>query len=123
MIRVQWHSKASPEILTTPITHHPSLPSRVPLFPHAKTEKTARQLGGLFTLGRIVPTEAKPSELSGEIVWVAQIGVKAKSRNLQTHDFSCSYKALIFPDSAPRFAFYSLYSQLLTHLPASKNTA
>jgi hypothetical protein len=32
------------------------------------------------SLGRIVPTEAKPSELSGEILWLAPEGVKAKSR-------------------------------------------
>src|SRR5580704_9614556 len=35
--------------------------------------------GRPFLLGRIVPTEAKPSELSGEIVWSAKRGVKAKS--------------------------------------------
>jgi hypothetical protein len=33
-----------------------------------------------FSLGRIVPTEARPSELSGDILWVAKRGVKAKSR-------------------------------------------
>jgi hypothetical protein len=36
-----------------------------------------------FSLGRIVPTEAKPSELSGEILWSAYRGVKAKSKELQ----------------------------------------
>jgi hypothetical protein len=41
-------------------------------------EEAARQQGSLF-LGRIVPTEAKPSELSGEILWLAQRRVKAKS--------------------------------------------
>jgi hypothetical protein len=32
------------------------------------------------SLGRIVPTEAKPSELSGEILSLAKTGVKAKTR-------------------------------------------
>jgi hypothetical protein len=32
-----------------------------------------------FSLGRIVPTEAKPSELSGEILCLRAEGVKAKS--------------------------------------------
>jgi hypothetical protein len=32
------------------------------------------------SLGRIVPTEAKPSELSGEILSLAKSGVKAKTR-------------------------------------------
>jgi hypothetical protein len=36
--------------------------------------------GAAFSLGRIVPTEAKPSELSGEILWLGAEGVKAKSR-------------------------------------------
>jgi hypothetical protein len=35
------------------------------------------------SLGRIVPTEAKPSELSGEILSLAKYRVKAKSRLLQ----------------------------------------
>jgi hypothetical protein len=34
------------------------------------------------SLGRIVPTEAKPSELSGEILSLAKYGVKAKTRIL-----------------------------------------
>jgi hypothetical protein len=34
------------------------------------------------SLGRIVPTEAKPSELSGEILSLAKYRVKAKSRPL-----------------------------------------
>src|SRR5258708_7011246 len=33
-----------------------------------KNEEAARQLGGLFFQGRIVPTEAKPSKLSEEIL-------------------------------------------------------
>ena len=41
-----------------------------------KSEEATRQQGGLF-LGRIVPTEAKPSELSGEILSLAKTGVKA----------------------------------------------
>ena len=35
--------------------------------------------GAAFSLGRIVPTEAKPSELSGEILCLGAEGVKAKS--------------------------------------------
>jgi hypothetical protein len=35
------------------------------------------------SLGRIVPTEAKPSELSGEILSLAKYRVKAKTRLLQ----------------------------------------
>jgi hypothetical protein len=42
-------------------------------------KEAARQQGGFLRLGRIVPTEAKPSELSGEILWVRRRGVKAKS--------------------------------------------
>jgi hypothetical protein len=34
------------------------------------------------SLGRIVPTEAKPSELSGEILSLAKYRVKAKTRLL-----------------------------------------
>jgi hypothetical protein len=37
--------------------------------------------GAAFSLGRIVPTEAKPSELSGEILCLVAEGVKAKSGN------------------------------------------
>ena len=36
-----------------------------------------------FYLGRIAPTEAKPSELSGCILSLAKTGVKAKSEHLQ----------------------------------------
>jgi hypothetical protein len=40
-----------------------------------------------FSLGRIVPTEAKPSELSGCILVLAKTGVKAKTPPLQlTHN-------------------------------------
>jgi hypothetical protein len=46
-------------------------------------KEAARQQGGFLLLGRIVPTEAKPSELSGEILWAHQGGVKAKSDQLQ----------------------------------------
>jgi hypothetical protein len=38
--------------------------------------------GAAFSLGRIVPTEAKPSELSGEIVCLGGKGVKAKSSKI-----------------------------------------
>jgi hypothetical protein len=45
-------------------------------------KKTKRPPGNraASSLGRIVPTEAKPSELSGEILWSPPEGVKAKSR-------------------------------------------
>jgi|GEM_PF-5018000 hypothetical protein len=39
-----------------------------------------------FSLGRIVPTEAKPSELSGCILSLAKTGVKAKTLPLQHVD-------------------------------------
>src|SRR2546421_5094450 len=42
-----------------------------------KNEKTARQIGGLFFQGRIVPTEAKPSELSGRNLMVVHRGCQA----------------------------------------------
>jgi hypothetical protein len=47
-----------------------------PALTPTKSEEATRQQGGLF-LGRIVPTEAKPSELSGEILSLAKTGVKA----------------------------------------------
>jgi hypothetical protein len=43
-----------------------------------KTEKAAWQKAAL-SLGRIVPTEARPSELSGCILGAGDGGVKAKS--------------------------------------------
>ena len=39
-----------------------------------------------FSLGRIVPTEAKPSELSGCILSLAKTGVKTKTMPLQVYD-------------------------------------
>jgi hypothetical protein len=47
-------------------------------------EKAKRPPGNraASSLGRIVPTEAKPSELSGEILSLAKSGVKAKTRCL-----------------------------------------
>jgi hypothetical protein len=42
-----------------------------------ENEEATRQQGGLLILGRIVPTEAKPSELSGEILSLPKSGVKA----------------------------------------------
>jgi hypothetical protein len=48
----------------------------------SEDERSRPATGRLPSLGRIVPTEAKPSELSGEIVWVHQRGVKAKSRTI-----------------------------------------
>jgi hypothetical protein len=48
-------------------------------------KEATRQQGGFFRLGRIVPTEAKPSELSGEILWARRRGVKAKSQKGVNH--------------------------------------
>ena len=48
-----------------------------PDFSGPKNEKTARQIGGLFFQGRIVPTEAKPSELSGRNLMVVHRGCQA----------------------------------------------
>ena len=47
-----------------------------------KNGKSRPATGQLLPSGRIVPTEARPSELSGEIVWLAPRGVKAKSGKL-----------------------------------------
>jgi hypothetical protein len=47
-----------------------------------KKRKAARQQGGL-SLGRIVPTEAKPSELSGEILSLTRKLVNAKTAAVQ----------------------------------------
>jgi len=44
--------------------------------PHAKRPPGNR---AAFSLGRIVPTEAKPSELSGCILSLAKTGVKTKT--------------------------------------------
>jgi hypothetical protein len=46
----------------------------------AKTERATRQQGSSL-LGRIVPTEAKPSELSACIVGAGAGSVKEKTRN------------------------------------------
>jgi hypothetical protein len=48
-------------------------------FQHTKNMKRPPGNGAAFSLGRIVPTEAKPSELSGEILCLRAEGVKAKS--------------------------------------------
>ena len=48
-----------------------------PDFSGPKNEKAARQIGGLFFQGRIVPTEAKPSELSGRNLMVVHRGCQA----------------------------------------------
>jgi hypothetical protein len=47
-----------------------------------RDERSRPATGRLLSLGRIVPTEAKPSELSGEILWAHRRGVKAKSPQL-----------------------------------------
>jgi hypothetical protein len=47
-------------------------------FPYKDMKKPPGN-GAAFSLGRIVPTEAKPSELSGEILCLGAKGVKAKS--------------------------------------------
>jgi hypothetical protein len=51
------------------------------IFPVANTKRPPGN-GTAFSLGRIVPTEAKPSELSGEILCLGAEGVKAKSRKI-----------------------------------------
>jgi hypothetical protein len=48
----------------------------------AGNERSHPATGRLLSLGRIVPTEAKPSELSGEILWAYRKGVKAKSEEM-----------------------------------------
>jgi hypothetical protein len=48
---------------------------------HRETKRPPGNRAAL-SLGRIVPTEAKPSELSGEIVWLGGRGVKAKSSKI-----------------------------------------
>jgi co-chaperonin GroES (HSP10) len=50
-----------------------------------KTERAARQQGSSSS-GRIVPTEAKPSELSGCIVGAGEGSVKEKSRGNKLFD-------------------------------------
>jgi hypothetical protein len=58
--------------------HHPMV-NRKQARIQSGDERSRPATGRLPSLGRIVPTEAKPSELSGEILWVHQRGVKAKS--------------------------------------------
>jgi hypothetical protein len=58
--------------------------------PPAKTKKPPGNRAA-FSLGRIVPTEAKPSELSGAIVCLPKKSVKAKSgpfKTLWNHEVS-----------------------------------
>src|SRR5260370_19639244 len=56
----------------------------LPQSPKSCTRKAKRPPGNRVasSLGRIVPTEAKPSELSGEILSLAKYRVKAKTRPL-----------------------------------------
>jgi hypothetical protein len=58
----------------------------------AKTRKDRPATGRPFLLGRIVPTEAKPSELSGEILCLGKTSVKAKYPRLQISYLSAAYK-------------------------------
>lgn len=73
-----------------------------------------------FSLGRIVRTEAKPSELSGEILSLAKYGVKAKTGVLQL------FAALILRNgagtglSSSTFAFSSYPRGVVRH-PAPRN--
>ena len=55
------------------------------LQPKNRLQNTKKPPGNraAFSLGRIVPTEAKPSELSGCILSLAKTGVKAKSNKSQ----------------------------------------
>src|ERR1035441_11132734 len=63
----------------------PAPPS--PLLQHTKNmgsdAKKPPGNGTASSFGRIVPTEAKPSELSGCILSLAQTGVKAKTLQMQ----------------------------------------
>jgi hypothetical protein len=61
-------------------------------FRSGNNERSRPATGRLPSLGRIVPTEAKPSELSGEILWAHQRGVKAKSGNNVNVFISIIYK-------------------------------
>jgi hypothetical protein len=56
--------------------------AETPVLESFRDERSRPATGRLLSLGRIVPTEAKPSELSGEILWAHQRGVKAKSPQL-----------------------------------------
>jgi hypothetical protein len=58
-----------------------------------------------FSLGRIVPTEAKPSELSGCILSLAKTGVKAKTMPMQHHDNKLFIRTRIIEDIRLIFAF------------------
>ena len=64
------------------------------------------------SLGRIVPTEAKPSELSGEILWSAPEGVKAKSLSLQTIHYRALSEGQIWLGFRRLFAYASLTEEV-----------
>jgi hypothetical protein len=63
----------------TKVTHEPHF--LTPHTPENRPADTKRPPGNraAFSLGRIVPTEAKPSELSGCILSLAKTCVKAKT--------------------------------------------
>jgi hypothetical protein len=63
----------------TKVTHEPHF--LTPHIPNNRPADTKRPPGNraAFSLGRIVPTEAKPSELSGCILSLAKTRVKAKT--------------------------------------------
>jgi hypothetical protein len=58
-----------------------------------------------FSLGRIVPTEAKPSELSGCILSLAKTGVKTKTMPMQHNDNKLLRRTGIFEYIRLIFAF------------------
>ena len=61
----------------------PGLPRRVATVDDEMQMRRAARQQGSSSPGRIVPTEAKPSELSGEILRAGPGGVKAKTGRLQ----------------------------------------
>src|ERR1700752_5174245 len=66
------------------LLHHHSVPEMSPHNPKVVAKNAKRPPGNraASSLGRIVPTEARPSELSGEILWLAKKRVKAKSAQM-----------------------------------------
>jgi hypothetical protein len=61
-----------------------------------------------FSLGRIVPTEAKPSELSGCILSLAKTGVKTKTMPMQHLDNNTLIRTDIIENIRLIFVFNGL---------------
>src|SRR5664280_1254738 len=93
--------------------------SYAPLHAHPQSPADAKRPPGnraAFSLGRIVPTEAKPSELSGCILSLAKTGVKAKTSPLQHIDNRCFRQTGVFENIRLMFAFHSFATVSYTHL-------